>query len=374
MKLFRLFLLSILICENINHKAHAAMRDDDIYEQTHSADTASEKTIPEEWFAAVVHRDVETLKKLADKVDVNVVDKGFQLPALILATADHPSEEIVKFLLARPGIDVNILDYIDRSALMWASEKGLENIVKLLLQAPNIDVNIKDRRKNTALTLAVQCGRENIVKLLVQVPNIDVNTNSPLLWVKDKSIAKLLLEVPGINLNAQNKRGQSAMELAESRNLHNIYLAILDKRRQLAQLAYDAIRQHSLEALQPIIEQIGVDNIVLFGTGNTLIDVAFETNQPDIIFYLLQKSKDPQELLARFPFETISPSSPIFEYFIKLAYGEHNIQKDSAPTKICRTCAKQDCKKRCAHCKKVYYCSPECQKADWKIHKPNCKS
>jgi hypothetical protein len=29
-------------------------------------------------------------------------------------------------------------------------------------------------------------------------------------------------------------------------------------------------------------------------------------------------------------------------------------------------------KKRCGGCKKVYYCSRECQSADWKVHKANC--
>lgn len=30
--------------------------------------------------------------------------------------------------------------------------------------------------------------------------------------------------------------------------------------------------------------------------------------------------------------------------------------------------------KKCGRCKKIYYCSIECQKADWKEHKKNCKS
>ena len=44
---------------------------------------------------------------------------------------------------------------------------------------------------------------------------------------------------------------------------------------------------------------------------------------------------------------------------------------------ILSTCENQACQtfadKRCSRCKDVYYCSPECQKAHWLTHKPNCK-
>lgn len=43
---------------------------------------------------------------------------------------------------------------------------------------------------------------------------------------------------------------------------------------------------------------------------------------------------------------------------------------------ICTKCKKTEDSeldyKRCSRCKKVYYCSIECQKKDWKEHKPNC--
>ncbi|CAF0769184.1 unnamed protein product [Brachionus calyciflorus] len=39
---------------------------------------------------------------------------------------------------------------------------------------------------------------------------------------------------------------------------------------------------------------------------------------------------------------------------------------------LCATCSKENAKYRCGNCKKSWYCSQECQKADWKSHKPKC--
>ena len=40
----------------------------------------------------------------------------------------------------------------------------------------------------------------------------------------------------------------------------------------------------------------------------------------------------------------------------------------------CRTCLGMPTELlRCSACKKTYYCSKECQKKDWKKHKPRCK-
>ncbi len=41
---------------------------------------------------------------------------------------------------------------------------------------------------------------------------------------------------------------------------------------------------------------------------------------------------------------------------------------------VCPVCEKENCKKKCAKCKSVYYCGKECQKEHWKLsHKNICK-
>ncbi|KAK3052705.1 hypothetical protein LTR09_006187 [Extremus antarcticus] len=38
----------------------------------------------------------------------------------------------------------------------------------------------------------------------------------------------------------------------------------------------------------------------------------------------------------------------------------------------CATCGKANSSKQCGRCRQVFYCSPECQKTDWKQHKEDC--
>mmetsp|Transcript_4478 Transcript_4478/g.8260 ORF Transcript_4478/g.8260 Transcript_4478/m.8260 type:complete len:145 (+) Transcript_4478:138-572(+) len=45
----------------------------------------------------------------------------------------------------------------------------------------------------------------------------------------------------------------------------------------------------------------------------------------------------------------------------------------SSTKKTCQACGK-DASKKCSRCSTVWYCSPECQRQDWKSHKPVCNS
>lgn len=106
--------------------------------------------------------------------------------------------EIVKLLLAAPGIDVNA-----GNPLSVAVRNQNAEIVKLLLAAPGIKVN------NILLNTAIEKGNIEIVKSLLAYPGINVNVKAsdgefPLYYAALKSnadIVKLLLEKPEINVN-----------------------------------------------------------------------------------------------------------------------------------------------------------------------------
>ena len=129
--------------------------------------------------------------------------------------AERGHTEMVKLLLAAPGIDVN-----ERTPLARAACNGHTEVVKLLLAAPGIDVN-KEHYFGRPLTKAAQKGHTEIVKLLLAAPGIDVNVNNddetPLWQAAGRGhteIVKLLLAAPGIDVNRANKSGSTPLSNA----------------------------------------------------------------------------------------------------------------------------------------------------------------
>lgn len=288
----------------------------------------SEQSVLDEWFNAARDGNFNTIKRLLDVVNINSQDKdGY---TVLMLAAYFGDEKIVKFLLQNPKIDINIVNKDGDSVLHIACSQAHENIVKFLLDNPHLNINAQNSCGDTALiivTSAVSGKRKNIFKLLLHAKiNVNLKNNTELsalmfavLGNNEESV-KLLLEVPGININLTNiNTGYTALDWAKhSHNNSNIVSLIQNKIAEITKKACEAIEQNNLEMLKSIISQIG-DNTV-DGRGHTLFDKACAAHKPDIIFYFLTRAEDPQELLARFPFELINPNSSIFKYFIDLAY------------------------------------------------------
>lgn len=379
----------------------------------------------EKWFYAARNGELEVVQKLISKVNINAQDiEG--TTALLMATIQN-RENIVKFLLAHPGIDINVKNENGNNALMCAAKYGRENIIKLLLSRPDKLINAQNNEGDTALheAMTARIGTAiseetvaKITKLILEVPGIDVNIQNnkkltALLCTTKFSclamaqIMPILLGIPGINFLARDEDGMTAQEIAEKFKYNRFKSAILHLIKKavsaLASTASDAIKIDDLATVKSIVAQIGIDKIV-DQEGNTFLDKAFMANRPEIILFLLQNANDPQELLARFPFEFIQPSSDIFRWCMDIAYpdskkdaskesgsklkscahctspfakatedGRHFSLEPSTKATQCGCCSKQQCEMLCGRCKKVYYCSASCQKADWKVHKTNCQ-
>lgn len=101
----------------------------------------------------------------------------------LIVSCNNGYLNIVKLLLAVPGIDVNKNEERNehRTPLLAACHKKSTSIVEQLLAAPGIDVNKEDYAGGKPLVYACQNAIEDIVKLLLAAPGIDVSSNSLIL-------------------------------------------------------------------------------------------------------------------------------------------------------------------------------------------------
>lgn len=397
----------------------------------------AQELILAQWFESAETGNLELVKTLVSQIDVNVREPKFGMTALICA-ASKGHVNIVNFLLTVPGININLRDNDSTDALTAAVEEGDENtfrallpfadinaqnrwgatplihaafsgqinMAKLILQIPGVNINIQTNEGNTALMFAIKKNQMDIAKLLLARPDIDVNLqtkedgNTALILAvmrMNVEIVKLLLDIPGININYQNKMGKTAYTFPGNR-IGTTKALIKNKIDELTNKAFQAISSaakapadatRNLEALKSIIAQIGIDKII-DQDGNSFLHKAFFHNATEIIFFLLQ-NYNPQELLCarnqngQLALELINPTSALFEYFVDLAYacpskssrvGKSGIQMSGqrqVKSPVCAVCTKA-ASKFCSKCKQVYYCSADCQKSDWQIHKKLCGS
>ena len=115
--------------------------------------------------SAAANGKSDIVRQLLDKgADVNKKSAG--VTALISA-AKNGETDIVK-LLIDAGADVNAQNGIGWTALMFAIRNGRTAVVKQLLAAPGIDVNVRDEDDKTALDWAAESNDAVIVDLLTE--------------------------------------------------------------------------------------------------------------------------------------------------------------------------------------------------------------
>jgi ankyrin repeat protein len=125
-------------------------------------------------FSVIRSGDFEGVKQwLKTGPDINKPDnEGW---TAINRASYHGCTEIVKLLLAQPGIDFNKADIYGWTPINHASYHGYTEIVKLLLAQPGIDFNKPDHLGRTPINHASHYGYTEIVKLLLAQPGIDFN-------------------------------------------------------------------------------------------------------------------------------------------------------------------------------------------------------
>ena len=119
--------------------------------------------------------------------------------------------EIVTGLLETKEWNVNKIDCMGSTALIWAASKGHEEVVKILLQLADINPDQADTRYGqTPLSWAAKYGHAGVVKILLERGDVDpdqvstVGARTPLSWAAldgHVAVVKMLLEREDVNPN-----------------------------------------------------------------------------------------------------------------------------------------------------------------------------
>ena len=171
----------------------------------------------------------EVAELLSSGVDVNLQDESDKTALMYAAEAGR--DNMVQLLLAAPGIDVNIQDAGDKTALMYAAELGHDNMAQLLLATPGIDVNLQDAGGETALMYAFVTGNAAIVLLLIEVPGIDFHDFTSLMCAAmagDIDLVSRLLTTSGVDVNTEDRSEMTALMYALESGKFDVALKLLE--------------------------------------------------------------------------------------------------------------------------------------------------
>ena len=210
----------------------------------------------EDFIQVIFYSNSKDIELLIKKGDINLdFQSGAGITALMIAVENN-NIGVVKLLIDK-GVDLNVLNSFDRSALMIAIGCGNIEIAILLIKEDSInldfqdetgfrvlmtvileeninnielpsllikqgaDLNIQDYEGETALMIAIGCENIEIAILLIKEDSLDINTilnpyRNILLFAiadgnEDINIIKLLIRHGNINLNYQNDNGETAL-------------------------------------------------------------------------------------------------------------------------------------------------------------------
>lgn len=113
---------------------------------------------------------IEARHWLAER-DIPFTTKAF------LDRAKKRDDKGVKYFLAA-GMDVNVKDRANRTALMWAAKAGHLRTVKELLAA-GARVDVRDEFGSTAWSLAMEFGHNDVARLLKRGPVVVRTASQP---------------------------------------------------------------------------------------------------------------------------------------------------------------------------------------------------
>ena len=209
-------------------------------------------------------------KVVPNRVEVNVEKKVENKITLIDAILEGNEKKIA--LLKHSKDEINRVDENGKNAFMYAIEKGNRGLAKELLEKPELDVNAKDINGKSMLMYAIEKEEIDIIMVLtnrkVDVTARDKNGKSVLMYALERgeSMASLIDQLIGdVSYEDKDKEGT------------NIFMY--------------ACQGGYMTAVKKLIEMIrenDKNNILNYeNKGKTAISIAVERNNKELVDYLL---------------------------------------------------------------------------------------
>ena len=233
-------------------------------------------------------------------VDINV---GSEFGTFLCLAAYEGRAAVVRELLSRPGIDVNLATAGGETPLYFAAQEGHVEIVELLLGVRAINVNLQNMRGVIPLSAAAHQGYEEVVKLLLAVKDVSVNVRGPdgataLFYAAQEGypgIAKLLLAVPGIDVNAAGSRGATPLFVAAQDGHEEVVKLLLgapkigiDARLDDGATALFCAAQNGFSGIVGLLIKHGADVNLPMNDGTPPLSISIVNGHPETARLLLQ--------------------------------------------------------------------------------------
>jgi hypothetical protein len=137
---------------------------------------------PSEIFDAISRGNLDDVKLLATKINLNIMSDGRQGKTPLIWAVQHGQIAIIEWLLTQ-GVNINAQDKTKNTALHSSTEQEDDIAARLLLEHGAL-VDVQNKQKQTALHLAVKKQSVALVNLLMEFganPTIlDNNKRSPM--------------------------------------------------------------------------------------------------------------------------------------------------------------------------------------------------
>lgn len=240
--------------------------------------------------------DVQTAKKLIEKVDIN--NHYGNGNTLLTLASYHGNSDIIDLLIEN-GADLDAKNKDGVTALMISSNEGYVDIIKNLLKN-SASINIQDNKGFTVIFHAEQqiCVIDLLVKNGANLDIKDKHGNTALIFAArkgQKDIIELLIKY-GANINIQNHVGDTALMKSSVRRDYDLVKIFIESGANIS-----LVNVNNETALDSAIRIKNVISMVLLQKdllntqdeeGDTLAMYSCRIQNVDYVYFLYEQGAD----------------------------------------------------------------------------------